>query len=59
MKFLEALMIRLKNEIEIAGIRQSCHLLADMFKAVLPEVKPGISTKKIDVLHLFYNLNLY
>ena len=45
-------MIRLKNEIEIAGIRQSCHLLADMFKAVLPEVKPGISTKKIDDLCL-------
>jgi len=43
-------MIRLKNENEIAGIRKSCHLLADMFKVVIPEVKPGVSTKRIDDL---------
>lgn len=43
-------MIRLKNEEEIEGIRKSCHLLADMFKVVIPEVKPGVSTKRIDDL---------
>lgn len=43
-------MIRLKNNEEIAGIRKSCRLLADMFKAVIPEVKPGITTKQIDTL---------
>ncbi len=41
-------MIRLKNEKEIEGIRKSCHLLADMFNEVLPEVQPGVSTKEID-----------
>lgn len=43
-------MIRLKNEKEIEGIRQSCHLLADMFKVVIPEVKPGVTTKHLDDL---------
>ena len=43
-------MIRLKNEDEINGIRKSCHLLADMFKAVIPQVKAGISTKELDDL---------
>ncbi len=41
-------MIRLKNEEEIAGIRKSCHLLADMFKFLIPQVKAGMSTKDID-----------
>lgn len=41
-------MIRLKNEEEIAGIRKSCHLLADMFKILIPQVKAGMSTKDID-----------
>ncbi len=43
-------MIRLKNEEEIAGIRKSCHLLADMFKFVIPQVKAGMSTKEVDDL---------
>lgn len=43
-------MIRLKNEDEINGIRKSCHLLVDMFKAVIPQVKAGISTKELDDL---------
>ncbi len=43
-------MIRLKNEDEINGIRKSCHLLADMFKAVIPQVKAGMSTKELDDL---------
>lgn len=43
-------MIRLKNEDEINGIRKSCHLLADLFRYIIPQVKPGISTKDIDEL---------
>ena len=43
-------MIRLKNEDEINGIRKSCHLLADMFKAVIPQVEAGMSTKELDDL---------
>lgn len=43
-------MIRLKNEKEIEGIRSSCHLLADLFRFVIPQVKPGMSTKEIDDL---------
>ncbi|MCR4939591.1 MAG: type I methionyl aminopeptidase [Treponemataceae bacterium] len=43
-------MIRLKNDKQIAGIRKSCHLLADLFKAVVPEVKAGMSTRDIDDL---------
>lgn len=41
-------MIRLKNDDEIAGIRKSCHLLADMFNEILPRVKAGMSTKDVD-----------
>lgn len=41
-------MIRLKNEREIEGIRKSCHLLADLFKEVIPQVKPGVTTKWLD-----------
>ena len=40
-------MIRLKNEEEIDGIRKSCHLLADMFKFLIPQVKAGMSTKSL------------
>lgn len=41
-------MIRLKNEEQIAGIRKSCHLLADLFNEIIPKIKPGLSTKEID-----------
>lgn len=41
-------MIRLKNDEQIEGIRKSCHLLADLFKHLIPQVKPGMSTKAID-----------
>lgn len=41
-------MIRLKNDDEIAGIRKSCHLLADMFNEVIPQVRAGMSTKSVD-----------
>ncbi len=43
-------MIRLKNEKEINGIRESCHALADLFREVVPQVEPGMSTKDVDDL---------
>lgn len=43
-------MIRLKNEDEINGIRKSCHLLVEMFKEIIPQVKAGMSTKQVDDL---------
>lgn len=45
-------MIRLKNTEEIEGIRKSCHLLADMFNFIIPQVKPGMSTKELDNIAL-------
>lgn len=41
-------MIIIKNDDQIAGIRKSCHLLADLFNEIIPKVKPGVSTKEID-----------
>ncbi len=41
-------MIRLKNNDEIKGIRISCHLLADLFNELIPQVKAGMSTYDID-----------
>ena len=41
-------MIRLKNDDQINKIRESCHLLADLFNEIIPRVKPGVSTKEID-----------
>lgn len=43
-------MIHLKNSDEIDGIRKSCHLLADMFNYLIPQVKAGMSTKEVDDL---------
>ena len=43
-------MIRLKNDKEIEGIRRSCHALADLFRDVVPQIHPGMSTKEIDDL---------
>ncbi len=43
-------MIRLKNEKQIAGIRESCHLLAQLYNELIPIVKngAGMSTRDID-----------
>jgi methionyl aminopeptidase len=41
-------MIRLKNEKQIAGIRQSCKLLSTMYRELIPRVKPGTETLEID-----------
>ncbi len=43
-------MIRLKNDKQIAGIRKSCHLLADLYKEIIPQVKAGMSTRDVDDL---------
>ena len=52
-------MIRLKNEKEIDGIRRSCHALADLFRAVIPQVRPGMTTKAIDDLVVAKFLQIY
>lgn len=41
-------MIRLKNQTQLDGIRQSCRLLADVFSLLEPMVVPGVSTKELD-----------
>ena len=41
-------MIRLKNEKQIDGIRQSCKMLSAMYRELIPLVKPGIQTLDID-----------
>ncbi|MDR2786185.1 MAG: type I methionyl aminopeptidase [Treponema sp.] len=41
-------MIRLKNEKQIAGIRESCKVLRAMFDEMTPLVKPGVETIEID-----------
>lgn len=47
-------MIRLKNEAQIAGIRESCHLLADLFNEILPKVKAGMTSAEVDKMcHAF------
>jgi methionyl aminopeptidase len=41
-------MIRLKNEKQIAGIRESCKALTAMFKELAPLVRPGVETIELD-----------
>ena len=41
-------MIRLKNEIQIEGIRKSCIMLSAMYRELIPLVKPGVRTIEID-----------
>ena len=42
------IMIRLKNEKQIDGIRKSCKMLSAMYRELIPLVKPGIQTIEID-----------
>ncbi len=44
----ETTLIRLKNDIQIDGIRKSCKLLAQLFEELRKEIKPGISTWDVD-----------
>ncbi|MDR3336181.1 MAG: type I methionyl aminopeptidase [Treponema sp.] len=41
-------MIRLKNEKQIDGIRESCKALSAMFRELVPLVKPGVETIELD-----------
>ncbi|MCL2243682.1 MAG: type I methionyl aminopeptidase [Treponema sp.] len=41
-------MIRLKNEKQINGIRNSCKMLSAMYRELIPLVKPGVQTIEID-----------
>ncbi|MCL1815830.1 MAG: type I methionyl aminopeptidase [Treponema sp.] len=41
-------MIRLKNEKQIEGIRQSCKMLSAMFRELIPLVKPGVVALDLD-----------
>jgi methionyl aminopeptidase len=41
-------MIRVKNERQIDGIRQSCKLLSAMYRELMPMVKAGVQTIDLD-----------
>jgi methionyl aminopeptidase len=41
-------MIRLKNEKQIDGIRESCRMLSAMFRELMPLVTPGTATLELD-----------
>ncbi len=41
-------MIRLKNEEQLAGIRESCSMLSELLGLLAPMVKPGVSTIELD-----------
>jgi methionyl aminopeptidase len=41
-------MIRLKNEKQINGIRESCKALSAMFRELIPRVKTGVETIELD-----------
>lgn len=43
-----AQMIRLKNDRQIQGIRDSCAMLSELYEALKPLVKPGITSKELD-----------
>ncbi len=41
-------MIRLKNERQLQGVRESCKLLSALFKELIPMVGPGVRTRELD-----------
>ncbi|MCQ2592866.1 MAG: type I methionyl aminopeptidase [Treponema sp.] len=41
-------MIHLKTQEQIDKIRKACHLTADMFNELIPQIHAGLSTKQID-----------
>jgi methionyl aminopeptidase len=41
-------MIRLKTEKQIAGIRESAKALSAMFRELVPQVQPGVTTLELD-----------
>lgn len=42
-------MILLKNDEQIEGIRKSCHMLCDLLDSLEGRIKPGMSTKDVDI----------
>lgn len=42
------IVIHLKNAAEIDRIRESCRMLSELFVAIAPLVKPGVSTLELD-----------
>jgi len=47
-------MIHLKTDEQIDGIRKACHLTADMFNELIPQIHAGMSTWEIDQLFKKY-----
>ena len=45
---IPSLMIRLKNDVQIEGIRKSCALLARMYEQLIPRVKCGVTTAELN-----------
>ena len=41
-------MLKLKNEEQIRGIRESCRLLSEMFAGLRPLVREGVATRDLD-----------
>ncbi len=41
-------MLRLKNEEQIRGIRESCRLLSELFRELRPMVQEGTTTRELD-----------
>ena len=41
------IMIYIKNEEQINGIRKACHLTADMFNELIPKIHAGIDRKSV------------
>ena len=41
-------MIHLKTEEQIEEIRKACHVTADMFNELIPQIHAGMSTYQID-----------
>ncbi|MBC6714181.1 type I methionyl aminopeptidase [Treponema sp. Marseille-Q3903] len=50
-------MIILKTKEQIDGIREVCHLTADMFNELIPKIKAGLSTKDVDDMFKEYMLS--
>lgn len=41
-------MIRIKNESQIRGIRESCAMLSELYAILVPMVRPGVTPRELD-----------
>ncbi|MCX8013937.1 MAG: type I methionyl aminopeptidase, partial [Rectinema sp.] len=41
-------MIRVKNERQIQGIRESCRMLSELYEQLVPMIRPGVTPKELD-----------